>query len=202
METLSKYKTEPNFYMSSGMEDELADKWDWIILPTARNRDSDLLSESNFTVALQMLSGEGDKVEVHRFGHWACGYYEIIAVHPDLARIAEEIEAALDGYPILDDEHFSELEHETAYGDWGSIYGGQGEFAEFLAKEYGLGQATLELLQDSGASDETWTLAMDCDCDYYATNEGISWDYKDHGLTRDGLAKAIAGMRRTIKKAS
>ena len=73
METLSVYKTEPNFAFHHWAREGLENKWDWLILPTTRNRDSDLLSESNFTVALRELGGEGDKVEVHRMGHWACG---------------------------------------------------------------------------------------------------------------------------------
>lgn len=52
--------------------------------------------------------------ENHRFGHWACGWFEILIVKPgsDCERIALEIEASLASYPCLDEMHYSELENE------------------------------------------------------------------------------------------
>ena len=202
METLSVYKTEPNFAFHHWAREGLENKWDWLILPTTRNRDSDLLSESNFTVALRELGGEGDKVEVHRMGHWACGYYEIIIVHPDLTSTAEEIESALAVYPVLDNMHFSELEYEAAYEDWGRSYGGQYYFAEYLAEEYELDPNTKEFLQDSDVAEDMYELSRECECTYYSDNEGIKWDYRDCGLDRDKLAKAIMKMRSRLRKAS
>jgi hypothetical protein len=92
----------------------------WWVLPCGRNRDSDCLTESNFAVALKMLGGEGENVQIHRFGHWACGWYELIVVRPetDQARIAEEIEGSLEEYPVLDDSDFSDREHEAATVTW------------------------------------------------------------------------------------
>jgi len=59
-------------------------------------------------------------VEVHRFGHWACGWFEIILVRPDTnaAKTAEEIEAALADYPILDECDHSEREMGAANETW------------------------------------------------------------------------------------
>jgi hypothetical protein len=98
-------------------EEEIAEWW---VLPCGRNRDSDCGTESNFAVALRMLGGEGENVQIHRFGHWACGWYELIVVRPDTeqAKIAHEIEESLDGYPILDDDDFSEREREAADQTW------------------------------------------------------------------------------------
>lgn len=97
---------------------------DWLVLPCSRNRDSDVLSESNFACALESLGGEGKDVQVHRFGHWACGWYEIIVVRPDTkaAEHAEEIEAALSDYPILDESDYSERETEEAQRVWENCY--------------------------------------------------------------------------------
>jgi len=93
----------------------LPEQGDWLVLPAGRNRDSDLLSESNWAAALEQLGGEGEDVEVHRFGHWACGWLEIILVRPgtDAADTAERIAARLADYPVLDEEDYSRREYES-----------------------------------------------------------------------------------------
>ena len=60
----------------------LQEQQDWMVLPTYQTRDSEHLTKSNFEAALEMLGGEGDDVEVHRFGHWGPGWFEIIIVRP------------------------------------------------------------------------------------------------------------------------
>jgi hypothetical protein len=77
----------------------------------SQTRDSDYLTQSNFAVALAQLGGESDSVQVHRFGHWACGWFELILVDPkdeDKYREAEEIEGSLSEYPILDEDDYSQ----------------------------------------------------------------------------------------------
>jgi hypothetical protein len=93
----------------------------WLV-SIGRNRDSGALDRSNFECALKSMGGESDDVEVHRFGHWACGWFEIILVRPDSAasKEAEEIEGALANYPVLNDAHYSELESEEANETWRS----------------------------------------------------------------------------------
>src|SRR5262245_6049769 len=93
---------------------------DFLVL-LARNRDSDLLTQSNFDCALQELGGESDTVQVHRFGHWACGWFELILIDPadeKATETAQEIEDSLADYPILNDEHHSELEFTEASRLW------------------------------------------------------------------------------------
>lgn len=81
----------------------IEDREEWFVAPVSRTRDTGVLKESNFIVALDMLGGESAKVEVHRFGHWGPGWFEIILIHPDLQAKGEEIEAKLEDYPILDE---------------------------------------------------------------------------------------------------
>ena len=102
----------------------LDDKQEWFVLPCGRNRDSDCLAESNFYSALKSLGGESDDVEVHRFGHWACGWFEIIIVRPESAaeKEARDIEAALADCPILDESDHSERELEAANETWQNCY--------------------------------------------------------------------------------
>lgn len=98
----------------------LPERQDWLVLPTSRTRDSGVLDESNFTAALELLGGEGEDVEVHRFGHWACGWFEVILVCPDTdaAIKAEEVEACLENYPVLDEDDYSEREWTLACETW------------------------------------------------------------------------------------
>lgn len=97
---------------------------DWLVVPCARNRDSECADESNFAVALEMLGGEGDNVEVHRFGHWANGWFELILVRPGSAaeKVAAEIEESLENYPLLSDDDYSERERVRADEVWESCY--------------------------------------------------------------------------------
>ena len=89
-----------------------------------RNRDSDTLTESNWRSALKLLGGEGDNVEILRFGHWACGWWEALAVKQGTPQhaIALEIEERLEGYPVVDENDWSELEEETAAQVWRDCY--------------------------------------------------------------------------------
>jgi hypothetical protein len=84
----------------------------------SRNRDSGLVEESNFQSALKALNGESDTVKVIRSSHWLCGWIEMILIHESDVKSVDkgnEIEKALDNYPILDEDIFGELvtEKET-----------------------------------------------------------------------------------------
>ena len=51
-----------------------------------------------------------------RFGHWACGWFELILVNPASdkhLKIAYQIKQDLDAYPVLDDDDYSEREYES-----------------------------------------------------------------------------------------
>ena len=93
---------------------------DFMVVPVGQNRDSNCLQISNFEKALERLGGESDAVQVHRFNHWGPGWFEIILVDPksDKVKIAEQIEADLESYPVLDDEHFSNMEQVRAAEIW------------------------------------------------------------------------------------
>lgn len=59
------------------------DRRAWYVLPVTRTRDSGTFDQSNFETALRILGGESETCEVHRFGHWGPGWFEIILVHPE-----------------------------------------------------------------------------------------------------------------------
>jgi hypothetical protein len=95
----------------------------WLCLLT-QNRDSDCLTRSNFRSALEKLGGESENVQIFNFGHWACGWWEALAVRSgsDVEPIANDIEAALEDYPVVDEEDFSNLETEEANEIWKDCY--------------------------------------------------------------------------------
>lgn len=87
---------------------------DWLIGPVGHSRDSDSVEESNWEAMLEAYSAadpEGSNYEVHRFGHWAVGWIEEVAVRPGsrCADVAAELRARLEVYPILDEHRYSRL---------------------------------------------------------------------------------------------
>ena len=95
-----------------------------LLVVMTRNRDSETLTQSNWICALEELGGEGDNVEIHRFGHWACGWWEALCVlkGSDKERIGSIMVESLESYPVLNEEHFSEMETEEANRTWKDCY--------------------------------------------------------------------------------
>jgi len=96
----------------------LPDKQDWLVAPVTLNRDADAISRSNwrvFTRMLEELSEQNtdiDNWETARFGHWACGWFTIVLVHPRHKAWLESIAEQLDGYPILDEWDLAKVEEQ------------------------------------------------------------------------------------------
>lgn len=86
-----------------------------VVAGIGRNRDSEIMDESNFDKALELLGGESKTIQVHCFGHWACGWFELITVDPKDKKalaIAAKITQDLKEYPVLDDDDYFEREYE------------------------------------------------------------------------------------------
>lgn len=94
------------------------DREDWIVAPCTITRDSEPLSVSNFESCQKILDDHGAEYEIHRFGHWGPGWFEIILVDPAYADIVEDIARALEDYPVLDDEDISAREADAEQEDW------------------------------------------------------------------------------------
>ncbi len=181
MQTYKQFK--PTGFDCKGLG--LEDRQDWLV-SLSRNRDSDVLTESNFAVALDTMGGESDTVEVHRFGHWACGWFEIILVCPgtSAAKEAEEIETSLADYPVLDESDFSDRESEEECEAWVS-YGAR-EMRRALCVEYPDTDARWDVVPDNvlraafaEASDDKNICGGP---GFEHTSEGVSYDF-------DGLFK-------------
>lgn len=119
MKTFKEYQ--PTCFDCKGLGSDGQENW--LVLPVIQTRDSDCLEQSNFAEALKRLGGESDHVEVHRFGHWGPGWFEIIVISPaylPILTIAEDIESSLENYPVLNDNDLSEREIEAQTEYWNS----------------------------------------------------------------------------------
>ena len=105
----------PTGFDPKGLNAEEHNIADYLVF-LSRSRDSGILDESNWEVALRELGGESDDVQIHRFGHWACGWFEIILINPNSDKIdeAQELADSLESYPILDESDFSQREYDAA----------------------------------------------------------------------------------------
>jgi hypothetical protein len=95
----------------------------WHVVVT-RSRDAEILTECNWHVALTDLGGESESVQIFRFGHWACGWWEALCVAKGGEQFAkgQELHDSLEEYPILDEQAFSEMEHDEATRYWAEGY--------------------------------------------------------------------------------
>jgi hypothetical protein len=97
----------------------------WGLLLT-RSRDADIATESNWAAAVKEL-GDSEDVDVIRIGHWAVGWIEFLGVREGTETYdkAVEIRNALSDYPLLDEEDFSEREHDAAIDLWQNVFSTQ-----------------------------------------------------------------------------
>jgi hypothetical protein len=121
---MKRYKEfRPSTFDVAGLN--LPDRQNWLVAPVTINRDSDLLEESNWNVVVKDLrlsddNQEESDVEIHRFRHWACGWFEICLVRPGskAEEKAREWESALAEYPIACENDYSERENEAVCKYW------------------------------------------------------------------------------------
>ncbi len=112
----------PTTFDTKGLN--LPDRQDWLVAPVGQNRDSRPLEQSNFAAATRILfDGMGEPpicstVEVHRFNHWACGWFEIILVHPTRRSEVEAMAVRLENYALLDEDDCCERDAEAARYAW------------------------------------------------------------------------------------
>jgi hypothetical protein len=104
-------------------DSETDDSDAWTIIYT-HNRDSGLLDESNADAIAKALERftEGDDPDVvfESHDHWACGHVDGFSIRvyrnceiTDVFRTYHDLMERLDGYPILDEEDYSERELEA-----------------------------------------------------------------------------------------
>ncbi len=118
--------------------------WDGYFVFLSRNRDSDALTRANFDAAMRELGGERfadddtELVAIVREGHWAVGWIEWIAIHESATAalaIAEGIAEALEDYPVVDEQLFSEYEQTEADEVWRNCFDYHERIAYIRANE-------------------------------------------------------------------
>lgn len=117
-------------FESFGWHEKPADAENWGIYHLD-HRDSNLLDQSNAAAITKELEVYGDDVVPQRFGHWAVGWIDALAVRvykrgkiTDAFQKLHELLKRLDDYPVLDDEDLSQRETETIL-DWIESEGGR-----------------------------------------------------------------------------
>jgi len=84
-------------------------------------RDSDILTRSNWECILDDLGGESETVIVQRSSHFLCGWVDLLLIHESDQEAIDKGDdslKALEEYPVLNDEHFSQLEFEENTEIW------------------------------------------------------------------------------------
>lgn len=179
----------------------LPDRQDWLVLPTMRTRDSEPLEESNFVTALEMMGGKSETVEVHRFGHWGPGWFEIILADPMHAETVERIESSLEDYPILDESDLSQREYEAEMESWEQY--GRSDFRRLIVKHFCLSDPA-DWALDEVESDELYRVF--CEGNPGGTNQngdGVSGRELENAvraLSRGDVARLIQLGRKTERE--
>lgn len=195
---LKRYKDwKPSAHDASGLN--LPDHQEWFVCSCTQNRDSTILEESNFAQALKYLGGESETVEVHRFGHWACGWFEIIIVNPSREPEVTALEAKLENYPVLSDDDLSERESKEAY-DWFIGYE-RTKLAEEMGRVFGMASDTIDFLRYNASAEDMWELHCKYTDNSYEVNGNdikydFSWVERSESFGRGEMAAFIKAQRK------
>ena len=114
-------------FESFGWHDRPDDCEQWTIVYTC-NRDSGLVEQSNAAVIEKVMAPyvrRGWVTEEHH-GHWGVGWvdgYAIRVYRPDgrvsrAFKVWANLQAAIESYPLLDEDDHSEREHEAVCEAW------------------------------------------------------------------------------------
>ena len=178
----------------------LPDRQDWLVLGVSQTRDSGALDLSNFETAQRILTDgreDPEDFEIHRFGHWGPGWFEIFLVEPGsrAAELAEEIESDLERYPVLDDEDFSRREWDDFCESWNGW--ACRDFVREVVKVFGLGERSEELLEDADPATlrEFWT----DHANFPYEGEHIPIQRVGDWIERNWIARLLRELRSAVK---
>ncbi len=187
----------------------LPDRQDWYVLPVSQTRDSGPLDKSNFETAQKILAdgrdaendGEGPAdFEVHRFGHWGPGWYEIIIIAPDSEafRRAEGIEERMENYPVLDESDYSSREWDEFSEGWES-WGCKGLVSE-VVRVFGLSDRSEEVLQDADREVLRQWWMDNASEPYFSESDGVCIPVRRHveGMDRADCAALLKLARKPV----
>lgn len=162
---------------------------DWRVLPVSRNRDSGPLAESNFAVAQRILDDAGAEYECHRFGHWGPGWFEILVIKPDTVGLtaAGSIVAALDCYPVLDDDDHSEREMSAVQANWEGWQ--ESDFMRHIEAQ--VSERAYEIIDEYAPLGDLQMLVADKSTGYAYNGDDPSYDTPLDAIGRDEIATLL-----------
>lgn len=100
------------------------EQWPEYYVFLSQHRESDTLTRSNFTCGLEAIGGESDTVVVVHERHALVGWVEWIGIHctdDDALEAADTVLKRLDAYPVVNEDHWSDLEWEEAQEAWKNL---------------------------------------------------------------------------------
>ena len=75
---------QPNTLDPVGLPGIYGDKLDWFVAPVAVVRGEFTRRWDRLIDSLKRKGAvEGEDFEIHRFSHWACGYFDLVIVKPE-----------------------------------------------------------------------------------------------------------------------
>lgn len=104
--------TRPKYYMGE-------EYYEYYVLYSV-TRDSDILTRSNWECILEEIP-ESETVIIQRSNHFLCGWVDLLLIHESDQEAIDkgnEILKAEREYPVLNDDHFSQLEFEETTEIW------------------------------------------------------------------------------------
>ena len=145
-------------------QDYMGTTWEDYYVFLSQTRDSDALERSNFIKGLEAIGGEDPEMVVTAgANHWACGWLDTIYIHKDAhtaLQKADEIMNELANYPVVDEEHYCELEQEEATEVWKNCYN-PADRIEYYRKHEPQWHSYEDLLQSIRIGDTFWGCASD-----------------------------------------
>lgn len=166
-----------------------------------KTRDSNsILCESNWEILCKELHAEENNgVEIVRFGHWACGHYDLLLVSPDSKELsrAEEFYHALENYPVLSDDHYSNKMFEAESEAFNNI---ESDFRYDLENKF---------VVDTDNGCDLSDVPLDVLWEYFDTcckDSNTNWEDSDNGLcislnfvvkaaTLEGMIRSLLGIK-------
>ena len=169
----------PTGFDAAGLN--LNDRQGWFVLGLSITRDSGPHDLSNWHTAIDELGGESDDVEIHNFGHWACGWFDIILIRPGskAESIGYDIERSLEDYPLLDEDDASDREYAEYYESW-ELWACH-DFRRMITRKLD-GHPRCESLIDNVSSNDLMTFFESlnpCGDFYHVEGSGVSINFPD-----------------------
>lgn len=114
LQTYAQFR--PTSFDARGLS--LPDRQTWIVAPVSQDHGFGFPSQ-DFERSCEVAPIPRVRIsEVHRFGHWGHGWFEIILVDPSRAAEVQAIADQIEDYPILNEEDYSAREYVAASDTW------------------------------------------------------------------------------------